>query len=604
VHTENWIRRVLKLSAWQSGSTTAWQVRDTLAALALFTLTAAVVLWQNAHVAVLWDLSYVLDTATRIAQGQMPYHDFPLVHPPLTFLIHAALIRLTGRVYFHHALYCAVAGGLGSLLAWRMVLRTLRYRMVYAWALALTLSAPLTVLGLYCIFPFPSYDCDTLLATLLALWLLTRLTPDARWYTAALTGAALVLPLIGKQNIGLPLLVVGLGASAALLAMHRYWPGSVSVPSRQLLALLAGSAATLGLLVALLAATCGLGNYFHWTILFAEQRRMPGLALMAQVYTCPLLWWALPCSLAGLLFLRGPLAARAWAQTFWARLAALALLAAPWLTTLASIALYDDADERGDALLALWPLVLILAVVLVGARLVRAVRKRSPAGPSFIALLAALAAIHGTLMSQQLWGSTYALWPLFLYLLAELATECHTNFAANSRWFTPILIGIATSTLLICGALYTVSEGRLSYAWLDGGAPATSEQATLSGLSTPGNTLADLDELLAFAHAAIPQNDTVLLLPGEDPFYFATGRSARFPVLLFDLATDPLSPQQTLDQVHQLHIHWLIVKRELQIKENPMPNCDATLKLLEHEFFPVAHLRAYDIYHFAGVHPH
>lgn len=46
-------------------------VRDWIAAAGLFAVTAAVILWQNAHLAVLWDLSYVLDTADRIALGRL-----------------------------------------------------------------------------------------------------------------------------------------------------------------------------------------------------------------------------------------------------------------------------------------------------------------------------------------------------------------------------------------------------------------------------------------------------------------------------------------------------------------------------------------------------
>ena len=91
-----------------------WSQRDCIAAIGLFLATAAVILWQNAHVAVLFDLSYILNTATRIALGQMPYRDFPLPHAPLTFLIQAGIIRLTGRVFFHHALYVALVGGLGT----------------------------------------------------------------------------------------------------------------------------------------------------------------------------------------------------------------------------------------------------------------------------------------------------------------------------------------------------------------------------------------------------------------------------------------------------------------------------------------------------------
>ena len=54
-----------------------WGLRDFIAAAGLFLATAGVILWQNAHVAVLFDLSYILNTATRIALGQMPYRDFP-----------------------------------------------------------------------------------------------------------------------------------------------------------------------------------------------------------------------------------------------------------------------------------------------------------------------------------------------------------------------------------------------------------------------------------------------------------------------------------------------------------------------------------------------
>src|SRR6478672_3731697 len=61
-----------------------------LTAAALFAATASVVVWQNRQLAVLWDLSYVLDHSYRIALGQIPYRDFPFAHPPLTFFVQAA----------------------------------------------------------------------------------------------------------------------------------------------------------------------------------------------------------------------------------------------------------------------------------------------------------------------------------------------------------------------------------------------------------------------------------------------------------------------------------------------------------------------------------
>jgi len=50
-----------------------------------------------------------------------------------------------------------------------------------------------------------------------------------------------------------------------------------------------------------------------------------------------------------------------------------------------------------------------------------------------------LAAIHGTFLSQQLWGSTYGIWPLLILLLAELLASlaAFTARANVNRWFTP-----------------------------------------------------------------------------------------------------------------------------------------------------------------------
>lgn len=68
-----------------SVSAATWRPRDWLAALLLFSATAAVVLWQNSRLGVLWDLSYILENCYRISLGDVPYRDFPLPYAPLTF---------------------------------------------------------------------------------------------------------------------------------------------------------------------------------------------------------------------------------------------------------------------------------------------------------------------------------------------------------------------------------------------------------------------------------------------------------------------------------------------------------------------------------------
>jgi hypothetical protein len=608
-----------------------WALRDWLASAALFAATAAVVLWQNAHVAVLFDLSYILNTAERIALGQTPHRDFPLAHAPLTFLIQAAIIRLTGRVFSHHVLYVAITGGLGTVLAWRITLASLRGRVAAAWTLALLLAAPLIFLGIYCIVPNPEYDCDCGFWLLVAIWAFTQLERRKSLLFAFVAGALACVPVFFKQNMGLPYLLVAMGAVLLLLGLTKlapFLPSSTpgaprpsqlgtwdstyptspfQLTPQSLLTFLAGACVALSVALLALECTAGLGNYLHWTIQYAGQRRLPGLSLMLDVYRDPTLAWTLPCMAAALALLwlqrqttvphplRSFIVRRVGSHSRWPHFAAFALLAVPFLFTLASLFIYDDADERGDALLALWPLLLLLAAALALANLFTL--RRRPSLSLFVPLIL-LAAIHGTFLSQQLWGSTYGIWPLLILLLAELVAFLgpFATRASVDRWFTAALTVIISISLLVCGGFYTMSEERLSYANLPDGPAAHSAFPPLAGLAAPGPYLPEIDELLRYAQANIPFDDGIVLIPGEEPFYFATGRNPRFPVPFFDPTIDPYSPNQIAALVRSRNIRWLIVKTDVQTKEDPTPDRAELLKLLMKEFTRAAHLRGYDVY--------
>lgn len=575
------------------GAATARRVlRDGLVAIALFCSSAGFVLWQNAHVAVLFDLSYILNTAQRIASGQMPYRHFPLPHAPFTFLVQAAIIRLTGRIYFHHVLYAAIVGGLGTVFAWRIALNTLRGRIAMAWPVALLVAAPLVFLGVYAIVPSPEYDCDCGFWLVVALWFVQRLDRTRNVLFGFITGAVLCAPLFFKQNMGLPFLAVALGAVVILLGLRlvpRRKPVARQPSVLALLAVLAGAGATLAAAVYVVHITVGRHNYFHWTIEYAEQRRMPGMRLMLGVYHDPMLLWTLPCILIAVVLLLV-----AGGKHRWARIAAFAAIAAPFVYTLATLAIYEDADERGDSLLALWPLLLILGGLLALWNLLRLWKE--PAMQTFLPLIL-LAAIHGTFLSQQLWGSTYGIWPLLALLAADLLVALDRfGVRARAGWFAPSLGAVFAATLLVCGGFYAVSEERLSYANLPAGPPAHSAYPQLAGLATPGPYLGEIDELLLYADANIPEEDGILLLPGEEPFYFATGRRQQFPVQYFDPTIDPYTGSEVASMVRPYGIRWLIVKRDQQTKEDTTPDREEMMRLLMKEFKPAAHLRGYDVY--------
>ena len=421
----------------KASATPADRLRDTITATLLFLATAAFTLWQNTRVAVLWDISYLLDSSFRISLGQFPYRDFPFAHAPITFLLHAAIIRIFGRVYFPHILCAALEAGLATVLTWRLLLNNLRVphdrgangdvivgivsapRSNTPWFLATLLAAPLTVLGIYAIYPHPIYDSDCILAVLLTLYLLQRAAESL--IRNAMAGAACLIPLFIKQNIGLPFLLITL-FSVAAIATLRHLHRTTIAPQ---LAFLAGASATFAAALVILHATVGLHNYLYWTITFAAQRRLPGLSTILTIYHQTSLLWTIPTAIAGVILLRKGPGAPSMSQSHrdmggMRRRLAFLLLAVPFLWTVAALALTTDADDRADQLLSLWPHLLLLAAALAICNLFKL--RAAPTLNTLLPIIL-LATIHGAFLSQQLWGSTYAVWPLLMLLIAMMLMQ-------------------------------------------------------------------------------------------------------------------------------------------------------------------------------------
>jgi hypothetical protein len=571
-------------------------------AFALAAATAAVVIWQNAHLAVLWDLSYTLNHGYRIALGDVPYRDFPFVHPPITFLIQAAIIKFTGRVYWHHVAYCAVAGALATLLTWRII-RRLVDGMAFAQGTALLLTLPLVPLGIYCIFPHPFYDPDCTLAILISLLLLLHLDerPDS-FVVPILAGASLVVPLFIKQNTGLPFLL----SAITLVAALTIWRKFQHAPVRHYVLTIVATLTALAIAILLIHHFAGLGNYWHWTIQFAAERRTPARSEMLEIYTAKmnLVWLGLIAA--------GALAV--WFNRNRNRLLlvlATVLFVIPFLWPAIYLLRDSDASERADRLIDVWPVLLIVSFILA----VVTIRRRE--GIAKILPFVIISAIQGCFMSQQLWGSTYAIWPLFMILFATTLADLFLlgrldagvvpqqpeKTSAPSKqfndwlWIALPLTAVTSLSLLIAGIAYVRSHERLSYANLDEGELHRATLPGLKGLSTRGDWIPSFEELVRETNGTIPPDAGILLLPGEDAFFFATGRRPQFPVLLFDQTVNPYSPEQIRAICRERNINWLIVKQDLQNEEDTVDQeKDQITEALEEDFEQVESLTNYEIY--------
>ena len=431
-----WLVRAIRANLWLSfrsmilmgvpNKSRKWL--DWVIAMSLAVASAGVVFWQNARLAVLWDLSYILENSYRISLGQVPYRDFPFPYAPVTFLVQAALIKLTGRVFFHHVVYCAVIGGLSTLLSWRILLKIFR-EVPRGRLLALILTAPLVVLGIYAIFPHPFYDPDCTFAVLVCLLLLLHWDHQPTALLGFMTGAALVVPVFVKQNTGLAFVASAVASLLFLFAIDMWRRRTV----RKYFWLFGGLIVGFGLALTLVHLTAGLGNYIRWTVRFAAERRTPAFADMIGIYRDPLVkWWLAPFLVSLLVLWIG----RGRRLLVWLSVIG---LATPFVWSVVYLFLDPDSSERAERLIGLWPLVLLVSIV----AMLLTIRRRS--GIEMVLPLIVIGVVHGAFLSQQLWGSTYALWPFFMILVAtiitaliDLVTKLHADLEAffKQRWLS------------------------------------------------------------------------------------------------------------------------------------------------------------------------
>lgn len=560
----------------------AWLPWDWVAALFLFLATAGEVVWQNSRLAVLWDLSYILENSYRISLGDTPYRDFVLPYAPLTFLTQAALIKIAGRVFFHHVVYCAIVGGLATVLTWRIVFNIFRGKMTSARPVAFLLSVPLIVLGIYCIFPHPFYDPDCTFVILLCVFLLQKMECKAcPPLPAFLVGALLVIPFFVKQNTGLAFLAsVALGL-LVLIGLGT-WRGR---PVRGYVWIMAGAAAGLTSATMLIHRTVGLANYAYWTFQFAVSRRLPPFRNMLGIYQDHLLPLWIATFFSGALlwrFNRQNNRALAFLST--------ALMSVPFAWTSIYLLIDKDSSDRADQLLALWPFLLIVSLAFALASV------RRPANIVLVLPFILISTVHGAFLSQQVWGSSYAIWPLLIILLADTIVALDNWLRKRSAWKIVPLTSVLAVSMTLSGAFYVWSHERLDYANVAEGEIVRSTLPALAGLSVRGPWIPQFEELIRYAEREIPRDDSLLMIPGEDLFYYTTGRHPRFPVLMFDHTVNPYSSQEIVNLARAQQSRWLIVKRDLQLGNEPVEDKERLLELLHQDFKQVEKLDNYDIY--------
>jgi len=551
--------------------------------------------WQTGRIGVLGDYAYIVDTAWRIAQGEVMYRDFGLPHSPLTFHVQATLIRVFGFSYGVTAWYCTVVNVVYVVLTYGLV-RVL----VPGWS-GVALCVPLVWLAPHCIYPHPFYDPDTCLLILLNLnllqWVATRRVGAV---VAFLGGVTAVLPALGKQNVGYPyvLLVVGVvvwwgwlrgrwvGAGAGSRGEGKGESKAEGTAELDVVGLRwfgAGVVAGVVGAVVWLGLTCGLGNYWRWVFASAS-RRLVGLVLIPEIYGNYESW-----ALGGLMVLGWWLWQRKGegARPSWVATASATLLLGPFVVMSTITWLCGGLFVVGynHPLLSLWVPVMILTLV-VGLWQLPAVLSASQPVRVMLPWIAVILTFF-SFLSQGHTKSSYGVWALFVLMVASVVR------VRNDPWQL-LICWIFAITLTLTAIPYVYRNIRLRYIDRRGKTLQTVTSGSFRGFTVHVPHLSNFFELLDFVTKYIPESEPVVCVPQEDPFYVMTGRRNPLPMVIFDRTAMPFSPEEIVEEAERRRVKWVIVKRVLQIRHLAW-EVEGIPEAFSEKYTTVARLSGYDI---------
>ena len=216
-------------------------------------------LFQSQNINSLYDISYLITNWYRIAEGQIPYRDFILVHNPGSFIIGGLLFKAFGNSYYVVLSWTCFVN-LFALLSLRRILIKLKLSEIERSTLTILLSFVLP----YSISALPNYDADSTFAVLLCLLLFIHLilAKSTSWLAWFSFGVLSVLPFTIKQNIGLAFVF----SMVLVLCIGGYF--------RELLQFIGGIATTLVILAFAMSLLEILGDWWNYSIVFAAKSRL------------------------------------------------------------------------------------------------------------------------------------------------------------------------------------------------------------------------------------------------------------------------------------------------------------------------------------------
>ena len=538
----------LKLNSENISSRLAWGIVSIIGLLSAFFVYYQAFI-NDERILVLLDFTYFVEHAYRIYLGEMPYKDFGLALTPGIFLIQAGVFKLFGLNAHAIVLHACFVSFFVVLLNFYIM-----NKLHKNYVINISLLLPLIFTG-QAIFPHAWYNTESLFFCLIALAYLLKILYSQKkaYWQFFVVGILISLPFFIKQNVGIFFQFFML---LSLFLVSQF--SKKELLFKEFLFILTGSVLIPVIFIVTLFMSGALDDFYYQVFQFPSETRDPitqiGGIIKAYLsyeavvsYAGVILLWLFLCTpslsyrtKSYILPLFAPIILFMSYFTYFRYLNTFVLaitLSIYFITTVIIIFFFSNIyqfliNKSGQLFLIFLPMVLLATIFSLFL--------------SYIAIPA---------MSEN----------MYFLLIAIIATNTIQFFPKLLTWkifyiflglllfFHSFIINYSYRSLLPIFLTY----GNTSY--------SVTIDFNLKGLGTSGDYFPQMEKLFQFADKHIKKTDKVVTLPGEDPFYYATGR---IPPLAYVQANPhtfvPHDVNWFLQQCLEEKVKWIIIKKRIQ----------------------------------------
>jgi hypothetical protein len=533
----------LKLNCEKISSHLAWGIVSIIGLLSAFFVYYHAFINEERILALL-DFTYLVEHAYRIYLGEMPYKDFGLALTPGIFLIQAGVFKLFGLNAHAIVLHACFVSFFVVLLNFYII-----NKLHKNYVINISLLLPLIFTG-QAIFTHANYNMESLFFCLIALAYLLKVLYSQKkaYWQFFMVGILISLPFFIKQNIGLvfqffmllSLFLVSLFSKKELLF-------------KEFLLILMGNILIPVIFIVILFMSGVLDDFYYQVFQFPSEVRNP-LTKIEEIIKAYLSYEAV-LSYSGMvlmgLFLCTPVISHQ-TKSFILPLFAPVILFFTYLTY------FRAYNVHLETVIGIHFMTIVIIIFFL-ANVYKFILNTS--GQLFVTFVPMVLLATSVSVFLSYFSLPAQIENIYFLLIAIIAAHSIQFFPNLTTWnIFYVVIGV-----LFSFQFYGFANTKFFWFPTYSTVHEVAAEPKLRGLGTRDEWFPKMEQLFQFADKHIKNTDKVVTLPGEDPFYYATGRIPPLAYLQANPHTFvPYNVNWFFQQCLEEKVKWIIVKKHIQ----------------------------------------